>query len=86
MSSSVGKRLRERQKVERAQAKAARRAVREAAGAQHTEPAGLSNRSELELIDDLRGLQRAFGDGEVSAEDFETRRDGIQAQIERLSS
>jgi len=86
MSSSVGKRQRERQKLERAQAKAARRAVREAAGAEYTEPAGLSDRSEPELIDDLRALQRAFGDGEVSAEDFEARRDGIQAQLERLSS
>ncbi|MHB1583758.1 MAG: hypothetical protein ACYCU7_06170 [Acidimicrobiales bacterium] len=86
MSSSVGKRQRERQKVERAQAKAERRAVRHAAGGGHAEPVGFSDRSEPELIDELRALQRVFGEGEMSAEDFEDRRDGIQAQLGRLSS
>jgi hypothetical protein len=85
MSSSVGKRQRERQKVERAQAKAQRRAVRHA-GSEHAELVGFSDRSEPELIDELQALQRAFGDGEMSAEDFEDRRSGIQAQLERLSS
>ena len=86
MSSSVGKRQRERQKLERAQAKAERKAARQASGAEDEDAAGLSDRSEPELIDDLAALQRSFGDGEVSAEDFAERRDRIQAQLERLSS
>lgn len=86
VSSSVGKRQRERQKLERAQAKAERRAARQAAGAEGEDAAGLSDRSEPELIDDLAALQRSFGDGEVSAEDFAERRDRIQAQLGRLSS
>lgn len=86
MSSSVGKRQRERQKLERAQAKAQRKAARQAAGVEDDDAAGLSDRSEPELIDDLAALQRSFGDGEVSAEDFAERRDRIQAQLGRLSS
>jgi hypothetical protein len=85
MSSSVGKRQRERQKVERAQAKAERKAVRQAAGAHEEEPTGPTGRSEAELIDDLRALQQAFGDGQLSAEDFQAQRDRIQEQLERLS-
>ncbi len=86
MSSSVGKRQRERQKLERAQVKAQRKAVRRAAGAEDEDIVGPSDRSEPELIDDLRVLQRVFGDGELSAEDFAERRARIQAQLERLSS
>lgn len=86
MSSSVGKRQRERQKIERAQAKAERRAVRQAASTEGTDAAGPVDRSEAELIDDLRSLQHAFGEGELTAEEFATRRDAIQAQLERLSS
>jgi hypothetical protein len=86
MSSSVGKRLRERQKLERAQVKAQRKAARQAADTEDTGEVGLSDRSEGELIDDLAGLQRALGDGEMSAEDFTEQRDRIQAQLERLSS
>lgn len=86
MSSSVGKRQRERQKLERAQLKAQRKAVRQAAGAEGQDAAGPSDRSEPELIDDLRTLQQAFGDGAMSAEDFAERRARIQAQLERLSS
>jgi hypothetical protein len=85
MSSSVGKRQREREKVERAQVKARRKAARQAAGTE-AEDAELSDRSEPELIDDLAALQRAFGDDEMSAEDFAERRALIQAQLERLSS
>jgi hypothetical protein len=85
VSSSVGKRQRERQKQERAQVKAERKAVRQAASAADADSAGLSDRSEPELIDDLRALQQAFGDGAMSAEDFGERRDRIQAQLERLA-
>lgn len=86
MSSSVGKRQRERQKLERAQVKARRRSVRQAGGAEDEDAVGLSDRSEAELIDDLRVLQQTFGDGEMSVEDFAERRARIQAQLERHSS
>jgi hypothetical protein len=86
VSSSVGKRQHERQKLERAQVKAERKAARQAASAEDEYSVGLSDRSEPELIDDLAALQRAFGDGEMSAEDFAESRDRIQAQLERLSS
>lgn len=83
MSSSVGKRQRERQKLERAQAKAERKAVRQAAGIEQA--GGLSPRSESELIEDLGVLHRALEAGTISPEDFEERRERIQAQFERLS-
>jgi hypothetical protein len=86
VSSSVGKRQRERQKLERAQVKAERKAARQLSGGEPEDAAGLVDRSEPELIDDLAALQQAFGNGEMSAEDFTERRDRIQAQLERLSS
>lgn len=85
MSSSVGKRQRERQKVERAQAKAERKAERQAAGAGEDEAIEPTRRTEAELIDDLRALQQAFGDGKLSADDFQEQRDRIQEHLERLS-
>ena len=84
--SSVGKRQRERQKLERAQGKAQRKAVRQASGDEGDEAMELSDRSEPELIDDLRALQRAFGEDEMSADDFAEHRARIQTQLERLSS
>lgn len=83
MSSSVGKRLRERQKQERAQAKAERKAARQATSTEETD--GSSPRSEMELIEELGALQRTFETGEISPEDFEERRGRVQAQLERLS-
>ncbi len=83
MSSSIGKRQRERQKIERAQAKTERRAARQLSDAEVVHDDG-SPRSEAELVEDLGALHRAFEAGDVSLEDFETRRDGIQAQLERL--
>ncbi|MGH9918317.1 MAG: hypothetical protein ACRD6W_05545, partial [Nitrososphaerales archaeon] len=68
MSSSVGKRQRERQKLERAQAKAERKAARQATGPK--EPDVPSHRSESELIEELGALHRAVEAGEVSPEDF----------------
>lgn len=85
MSSSVGKRQRERQKLERAQDKAKRKAVRQAASADEADADGMSDRSEQELIDELRALQWAFEDGEVAAEDYDERRGRLQAQFDRLS-
>ncbi len=82
MSSSVGKRQRERQKVERAQAKAERKAARLATDPEETED--LAPRTETELMDDLAELHRSFEAGGVSPEDFEARREQIQAQFDRL--
>jgi hypothetical protein len=85
MSSSVGKRQRERQKLERAQAKTERRAARQAAAGQATDALSPpSPRSESELIGDLSALHRAFDADEVSLEDFEARRGRIQEQFEEL--
>jgi hypothetical protein len=82
MVSSVGKRQRERQKIEKAQVKAERRAARQAANLERTDVP--SQRSEAELIEDLGNLQRGFETGEVSEEDFAARREQIQVQLERL--
>ena len=82
MTSSVRKRQRERQKLEQAQAKAQRRAARRAADA---EPGVVSShRSEAELIAHLAALHQAHEAGELSTEEFEERRTGIQAQLEPL--
>lgn len=82
MVSSVGKRRREREKLEKNAAKAERRAARQAANAE--EPDAPSERSEAELIEDLGNLQRGFEAGQVSEEDFLTRREQIQIQLARL--
>jgi hypothetical protein len=87
MGTSVGKRQREQQKRERAQAKVERKAVRQAfdgdaIGGEATED--VSPRSESELMEDLGALHRAFEADELSVEDFEEHRDRIQAQFARL--
>ncbi|HLN17361.1 MAG TPA: hypothetical protein VK277_11520 [Acidimicrobiales bacterium] len=83
MATSAGKRFRERQKLERVQAKAERKAARVAS---NDEPAvAPSQRSESELIEDLGTLQRDFEAGDVSQQDFEERRDLIGTQLERFS-
>jgi hypothetical protein len=81
--SSAGKRDRERQKVEKAQAKAERKAARQAAGAAPGEDGPA--RSEAEIIEDLSALHQAFEAGEISLEDFEARRDDLQAEFGQLS-
>jgi hypothetical protein len=83
MASSAGKRLRERQKLERAQAKAERKAARVASGAEQAEVS--SHRSESELIEELGALHRAFEAGDVSSQEFEERRDRIRVQLEQFS-
>lgn len=84
MGSSVGKRQRERQKQERAQVKAERKAVRRAAGADEVDD--LRDRNESDLVEELQALQRALEDGELSLEDFESRRSRIQEEFQRLTS
>lgn len=83
MASSVNKRQRERQKLEQAQAKAERKAARRAADAEQA--VVVPHRSEAELIEDLAALHRALEAGALSPEEFEERRDRIQAQLELLS-
>ncbi|MDA8311300.1 MAG: hypothetical protein M0Z46_11955 [Actinomycetota bacterium] len=87
MASSVGKRQREQHKLEQAKAKAERKAARRAVGSQPPVlPVLPPPRSEGELIEDLATLHRALEAGEVPVEEFELRRDRIQAQLEQLSS
>jgi len=82
MSTSAGKRQRERQKLERAQAKAERKAAGHAAV---PEPVDVSVRSESELIEELGALQLAFEANKLSLEEFEASRARLQSQFERLS-
>jgi hypothetical protein len=83
MGSSVGKRQREREKVEKAQAKAERRAARKAIEVDPTQP--VLDRTESELIEDLGALHRAFEAGDLSPEDFDDRRERLQVQFEQLA-
>jgi hypothetical protein len=82
MASSIGKRRREREKLEKVAAKAERRAARQAASVDDTDVA--PQRSEAELVEDLGNLQRSLETGAVSDEDFLARREQIQAQLGRL--
>jgi hypothetical protein len=83
MASSAGKRLRELQKLERAQSKAQRKAARAATSAEPVEV--VSHRSESQLIEEMAALHRDFEAGTVSTEDFEERRDRIQTELGQLS-
>jgi hypothetical protein len=80
--STVGKRDRERQKIEKAQAKAERRAVRQTdgEGIPRDEPV----RTEAELVEQLASLQRLLEAGSVSPEEFEDRRALLQAEFGQL--
>ncbi len=83
MGTSVGKRQREREKVEKAQAKAERRATRKAV---EVDPIGpVVHRSESELIEDLGALHRQLEAGSLSPEDFDDRRERLQVQFEQIS-
>lgn len=82
MASSAGKRMRERQKIEKAQLKAERKAARQEAPDEAVEIA--VHRTEAELIEDMGALQRAFEAGQVSDDDFTARREQIQAELEQI--
>ena len=77
--STVGKRDRERQKIERAQAKAERRAGRQSdsEGIPPDEPV----RTEAELVEQLASLQHLLEAGSVSPEEFDDRRALLQAEF-----
>jgi len=82
MGTSAGKRRREQEKLEKARAKAGRRAARQAVDPAAGEP--LSQLSESQLIEELGALHRSLEAGEISPETFEERRDHLHAQFEQL--
>jgi hypothetical protein len=80
--TTYGKRQREQEKREKAQAKVERREARHAVDLEAVdEPV---EASESELIEALAGLHGAFDAGDVTLDDFEERRDHIRAQLERI--
>jgi hypothetical protein len=85
MSSSVGKRLRERQKQEKLQAKAERRAAREADQESAPDDGDGPARTEAELVADLQELQRAFEADEITIDEFDERREALTAEFGRLT-
>ncbi|MGC8480639.1 MAG: hypothetical protein ACP5PJ_03755 [Acidimicrobiales bacterium] len=83
MASSAGKRQREAQKLDRAQAKAERRAARLTESPEEiTLPPG---RSEAAIIEDMAALHRATEAGEISPDEFADRLSALQAQLQQLS-
>lgn len=83
MASSAGKRQREAQKLDRAQAKAERRAARLTESPE--EIALPPGRSEAAIIDDMAALHRATEAGEISPDEFAERLSALQAQLQQLS-
>jgi hypothetical protein len=83
MATTAGKRAREQQKLERARAKAERRAARQT-GDESTEDLP-EPRSESEIVEDLGALQRSFEAGEVSPEEFEERRERLLTEFGQIS-
>jgi hypothetical protein len=81
--STYGKRQREQDKREKAQAKVERKVARQTLDPDdpNQEPV---EASESELIEALAGLHGAFEAGDVPLDDFEERRDHIRAQLERI--
>jgi uncharacterized protein YqfA (UPF0365 family) len=78
--SSFGKLQRARDKQERAQAKAERRAARSESSGDE-EPVEVKESNEAAIIAGLTALQEAFDDGQMSIEEFETRRDELRNQL-----
>lgn len=83
MGTSAAKRRREQEKLDKARAKAGRKAARRAVDAEADAPTSLL--SEPELIEQLGALHRALEAGDLSPGDFEERRDRLQAQFQQLS-
>ena len=81
--TTYGKRDREITKREKVKAKSERRAARQA-----SDPDGDSEPSpeatESELIDQLAGLHRSFGAGEVELDELEERQELIREQLARI--
>jgi hypothetical protein len=79
---TAGKRNLQQQKREKAQAKVARKAARRAVDPDAT-PVQVEA-SESELIEQLANLHRAAEAGDVSAQDFEERREHLRKQFEQI--
>jgi hypothetical protein len=79
---TAGKRSVQQHKREKAQAKVARKASRRAAESDAT-PVPVEA-TEAELIEQLADLQRAAESREVSAQEFEERREQIRKQLEQI--
>lgn len=78
---TAGKRNLQQQKREKAQAKVARKAARRAAD---PDPTVQVEATEAELIEQLASLHRAAEAGDVSAQDFEERREHLRKQFEQI--
>ncbi len=83
MASSAGKRMRELQKVEKAQAKASRKAAR--ASSEEVQSDDLPKASEAELIGEIAALHKALESGDISLLAFEERRGLLQVQLAKYS-
>jgi hypothetical protein len=81
--STYGKRQREQEKREKAQAKVERKVARQTLDPDDENQAPVEA-SESELIAALADLHGAFEAGEVALDDFEERRDHIREQLERI--
>jgi hypothetical protein len=85
--TTYGKRERENTKREKVQAKSDRRVARQTStldGDLEAEPEALPDASESELIEQLAGLHRAFGAGEVGLDELEEQQELIRAQLARI--
>ena len=83
MASSAGKRQREAQKLDRAQAKAERKAARLAS--EPEEQALPPGRSQSAIIADMAALHQATEAGEVSPEEFAERLADLQSQLQQYT-
>lgn len=82
--TTSGKRQREQQQREKAQAKVERKAARQA-----SEPEGLTQpveSTELELMEEMAVLHRSIEAGDMSYQEFEEKREHIRQQLEHLDS
>ena len=82
--STFAKLQREREKKEKAVAKAGRRAEKAAAAAEAGEPstAAPSRDNEASILAALAELHAAFENGSVSSDEFEDRRDQLRQQLQ----
>jgi hypothetical protein len=81
--TTYGKRERENTKREKVKAKSERRVARQASALDGgSEPS--SEASESDLIEQLAGLHRAFGAGDVGLDELEEQQELIREQLARI--
>ncbi len=81
--TTYGKRERENTKREKVKAKSDRRVLRQASAVEgDSEPSAEANESEL--IEQLAGLHRAFGAGDVGLDELEEQQELIREQLGRI--